>query len=83
MWLNLTPIRPLTATFDILEARARNRLARLSSAAIRSELKEWSARAGLAEDTQSAHPAENVAHRLQAALSNAPPAHAARGCVCE
>ncbi len=46
MRLNLTPTRPLTATFDILEARARNRLARLSSAAIRSELKEWSARAG-------------------------------------
>jgi hypothetical protein len=46
MRLNLTPTRPLTATFDILEARARNRLARLSSAAIRSELKDWSARAG-------------------------------------
>jgi broad specificity phosphatase PhoE len=38
MRLNLTPTRPLTATFDILEARARNRGA---SAMINSDLVEW------------------------------------------
>ena len=38
MRLNLTPTRPLTATFDILEARARNRGA---SALINSDLVEW------------------------------------------